>query len=164
MSLKIQTEFEGLKKTLIALNKIDPELRKQFKQNAEQIAEPAVKAVKSAYRFVPLSGMSRKWDGGRDGRRVFPLDVNKARNGVKVKVSTSRKTTGVILIEQRNAGWAVFETAGRRTANQLGDQLGYVGPGRTRVIGPVVYSKINEIEGEMSRLVKDLIKDIERRM
>ena len=156
-------EFEGVKKALIALNKIDPELRKEFKGQAQQIGAPVVAAVANAYRFVPLSGTNRSWSGGGGRKRgVFPLTVAKAKSGVKVAVQTGYKTTGVIVIQQSNAGWAIFESAGRKTVNPLGSALGPIRPGHTRIIGPVVYSKKNLIEREMSELVNDIMKRIEK--
>jgi len=163
VSAEIQVEFEGLKKALIALNKVDPELRKEFKANAQAIGAPVVQAVANAYKFVPLSGMTRKWGGGTNRKRgVFPLDVARAKSGVKVAVQTGYKTTGVIVIQQSNAGWAIFESAGRKTVNPLGMALGALRPGRTRIIGPVVYSQKDTIEGEMSKLVEDVVRKIER--
>jgi hypothetical protein len=163
MSAEIQVEFEGLKKALIALNKVDPELRKEFKQNAQQIGAPVVSAVANAYKFVPLSGMSRAWSGGGNRKRgVFPLDLNKARSGVKVAVQTGYRTTGVIVIQQSNPGWAIFESAGRATVNPLGTALGTLRPGHTRVIGGAVYANKHLIEAEMVQLVKDVVRKIER--
>jgi len=151
----------GLKETLIALNKIEPELRKQFLRDVNEVAEPALTAARNAYKFVPLSGMSRSWDGtgverraaGRiSGRKVFPLTVEKAQRGIKVRLDTRRKATSSIVIEQTDSGWAVFETAGRKTTNPLGTHLGPLAPGRTRLFGRAVFANRDKIERAVEKV------------
>ena len=40
-------------------------------------------------------------------------------------------------------------------ANKLGDQLGFVGAGRTRLIGPAVYKARRGIEDKMKKMILD---------
>jgi hypothetical protein len=155
----------GINEAIRALNKIEPGLRKEFNNEARAIGAPAVDAVRSSYRFVPLSGMNRKWAGPAvNGRKVFPWNLDKARKGVDVVFDTNRKSTGTINIVQRDAATAIFETAGRKNPNPLGNALGPVSPGRTRVIGPVVYSKINEIEKVMYDFALRIVDRVNREM
>ena len=154
------TKVVGGKEAILALRKIDPELRKQFTRDAKEVAKPATDAVKTAYQSVPLSGMERNWS--QKGRKIFPFTVAGARRGVAVKVDTRRTSENVILIEQRNVGAAVFETAGRKHDSSLARNLGVVRPGRTRVIGPVVYSRKHLIEKELQRLIVSVIRTTER--
>lgn len=163
MTANISVEVAGINEAIRSLNKIEPGLRKEFNNEARVIAAPAVNAVKAAYHFVPLSGMERKWAGPAvRGREVFPLTVASARKGVDVTFNTDRRSLGVINIVQRNAGWAIFETAGRKTKNSLGDSLGPIQPGRTRLIGPVVYSKRREIEDGMRRLALKIVNRVNK--
>lgn len=163
MTANISVEVAGINEAIRSLNKIEPGLRKEFNNEARVIAAPAVNAVKAAYHFVPLSGMERKWAGPSvQGRKVFPLTVASARKGVDVTFNTDRRSLGVINIVQRNAGWAIFETAGRKTKNSLGDSLGPIQPGRTRLIGPVVYSKRREIEDGMRRLALKIVNRVNK--
>jgi len=155
----------GINEAIRSLNKLEPGLRKQFNDEARAIAAPAVDAVRDAYRFVPLSGMQRRWAGPAvKGRMVFPFTLQKASKGVDVAFNTDRKTTGTILIVQRDAGTAIFETAGRKNPNPLGNSLGTVRPGRTRLIGPVVYSKRQEIEGAMKKVALVIINKVNREL
>ena len=156
------TKVVGGKEAILALRKIDPELRKQFTRDAKEVAKPATDAVKVAYQTVPLSGMERNWS--QKGRKIFPFTVGGARRGVAVKVDTRRKSENVILIEQRNVGAAVFETAGRKHDSSLAKNLGVVRPGRTRVIGPVVYSRKHLIEKEMQRLIVRVVALVEKKL
>ena len=161
----VSVEVQGINEAIRALNKVEPGLRKQFNNEAREVAKPATDAVKSAYHFVPLSGMDRNWAGPAvRGRKVFPLTVAKARRGVDVTFNTDRRSLGVINIVQRDAGWAIFETAGRKTKNPLGDSLGPIQPGRTRLIGPVVYSKRREIEDGMRRLAIKIVNRVNKEL
>jgi hypothetical protein len=155
----------GINEAIRALNKIEPGLRKEFNKEARAIAAPATDAVRSAYRFVPLSGMNRKWAGPAvKGRQVFPWNLDKARKGVDVVFNTDRRSTGTITIVQRDTGTAIFETAGRKNPNPLGDALGELSPGRTRIIGPVVYSKVNDITEAMEKFAIGIVQRVNREM
>ncbi len=151
----------GINEAIRSLNKIEPGLRKEFNNEARAIAAPATDAVRSAYRFVPLSGMNRQWAGPAvNGRKVFPWNLAKARKGVDVVFNTDRRSLGTINVVQRDAGTAIFETAGRKSPNSLGDSLGFLGSGRTRVIGPVVYSKTKEIEQAMYKFALRIVNRV----
>jgi hypothetical protein len=155
----------GINEAIRALNKIEPGLRKEFNNEARAIGAPAVNAVKDAYRFVPLSGMNRKWAGPAvNGRKVFPWNLDKARKGVDVVFDTNRRTAGTINIVQRDTGTAIFETAGRKSVNPLGDALGPLSPGRTRIIGPVVYSRIAETTKVMGEFALRVVERVNREM
>lgn len=163
MTVNMTTEVAGINEAIRSLNKIEPGLRKEFNNEARQIAAPATNAVKNAYQFVPLSGMERKWAGPAvKGRKVFPFTLAKAKRGVDVVFNTDRRSLGVINIVQRDAGTAIFETAGRKNPNPLGDSLGRLSPGRTRLIGPVVYSKRREIEDGMLRLALKIVNRVNK--
>jgi len=151
----------GINEAIRSLNKIEPGLRKEFNNEARAIAQPATQAVRSAYRFVPLSGMNRQWAGPAvNGRKVFPWNLAKASKGVDVVFNTDRRSLGTINIVQRDTGTAIFETAGRKNSNPLGNALGPIQPGRTRVIGPVVYSKIKDIEQEMLKFALRIVNRV----
>lgn len=163
MTANISVEVAGINEAIRSLNKIEPGLRKEFNNEARVIAQPATDAVKNAYKFVPLSGMERKWAGPAvKGRRVFPFTIAKARKGVDVVFNTDRRSLGVINIVQRDAGTAIFETAGRKNDNPLGDSLGRLSPGRTRLIGPVVYSKRRDIEQGIERLAIKIVNRVNK--
>ena len=158
-------QVKGINEAIRSLNKIEPGLRKAYMNEARTIAAPAVNAVRNAYKFVPLSGMKRQWAGPAvNGRKVFPFTLAKARRGVNVTFNTDRRSLGVINIVQRDAGTAIFETAGRKDKNPLGDSLGDISPGRTRLIGPVVYSKRREIEKVMMMFTDRLVQRVEKEL
>ena len=160
MSATATIQVVGVKDTINALKKIDPQLQKDFRAQANGIAQPAINAAKDVYTQVPLSGMQYKWSSR--GRQLFPFTVAKAKNGVKLRIDTRRNAVGVILIEQKDPATAIFETAGRANANRLGDQLGFVGTGRTRLIGPAVYKARRGIEKEMEKMILETASVVRR--
>jgi len=164
MTVNTTIQVSGVKETINALKKIDPQLQKDFRSKANEIAQPAINAAKEMYSQVPLSGMAYNWTSpGRD-RKNFPFSVAKAKSGVKLRIDTRRNAVGVILIEQKDPAAAIFETAGRANANRLGDQLGFVGAGRTRLIGPAVYRARRGIEAEMQKMILDTARTVRQAM
>jgi len=164
MAVTTTITVSGAKETINALKKINPQLQKDFRAQANEIALPAIKAAQEMYTQVPLSGMAYNWTSpGRD-RKNFPFSVAKAKSGVKLRIDTRRNAVGVILIEQKDPAAAIFETAGRANANRLGDQLGFVGPGRTRLIGPAVYRARRGIESEMEKMILDTARTVRQAM
>jgi len=111
---------------------------------------------------LPLSDMAYKWNS--KGRQLFPFSVAKAKSGVKLRIDTRRNAVGVILIEQKDPATAIFETAGRANANRLGDQLGFVGAGRTRLIGPAVYKARRGVEDKMQKMILDTARTVRQEM
>lgn len=159
MSASATIQVAGVKETINALRQIDSQLQKDFKSDAIAIAEPAVTAAKAVYTSVPLSGMQYKWSSR--GRRLFPFTIDRATKGVRVKFDSRRNAVGVILIEQKDPAAAIFETAGRANANKLGDSLGFVGAGRTRLIGPAVYKARRGIEQAMVSMIEKTQTEIQ---
>lgn len=164
MTYNVDLNLVGVRETIRSLNKVEPGLRKQFVNDVRQISEPAIIKVRDGYTKVPLSGMSRKWTDSRTGRKLFPFTIPKAKRGVRVNVNTDRKATAIISIVQMDPATAVFETAGRATVNPLGQSLGYVGPGRTRIIGPAVYKARPLIEREMLAAIKRAMKRVQKEL
>jgi hypothetical protein len=94
-------------------------------------------------------------------RKLFPFTTGKAINGVRMRFDTRRNAVGVILIEQKDPAAAIFETAGRANSNRLGNALGFVGAGRTRLIGPAVYKARRGIETEMTKMIAKTMRVVQ---
>ncbi len=152
----------GLKEAIRSLNKIEPGLRKEFTAQATRIAQPAILEAQRGYQREYLSGMARKWT--QNGKKIFPFSAAKAVSGVKLKVDASREATSLIYITQTNVAAAVFEAAGRANQNRLGDSLGQLRPGTTRVLGPSVFRKRKEIEREMQSASQAVINRVEKEL
>ena len=160
MPVSTTIEIVGVKQAINDLRKIDPQLQKDFKADATAIAQPAINAGKAVYKELPLSGMKYKWTQ-RD-RKLFPFTTAKAVSGVRMRFDTRRNAVGVILIEQKDPAAAIFETAGRANRNKLGNALGFVGAGRTRLIGPAIYKARRGIEAEMQKMILKTIRTVQK--
>ena len=153
----------GLKEAIRSLNKIEPGLRKEFTAQATRIAQPAILEAQRGYQREYLSGMARNWT--QNGSKKFPFSVARAISGVKLKVDASREATSLIYIQQTNAGAAIWEAAGRKTSNSLGNNLGDIpAPNHTRNLGPAVFRKRKEIEREMLKASMDAIRLVQREL
>jgi hypothetical protein len=162
MPVSTTIQVVGVKDTINALRKIDPQLQKDFKAQATQIAEPAISAGKAVYTQVPLSGMAYSWTSKKDGRKIKAFKVADAQKGVQMRFDTRRNAVGVILIIQKDQAAAIFETAGRKNANTLSNNLEPVTAGRTRLIGPAVYKARKKIEREMQAMILDTIREVQK--
>ena len=167
MNTSTTVRVDGVKDAINQLGKINKQLQKQFKADATRIAEPALDAGRKSYARLnneadpyALSGMSRSWT--QSGRKIFPLTVAKAVKGVTMKFDTRRRAIGVILIIQKDVATAVFETAGRKTSNKLGRSLGSIDSGKTRLLQPAVDGAKDKIEKELTQLIKDVTKTVQR--
>ena len=156
----------GLKETINALNKVEPQLVKDFKASANKIAQPVISAAQNKYTQVPLSGMARAWKSHKrtPPQNVKGFSVANAVKGVQTKFDTRRKAVGVILIIQKDQAAAIFETAGRANANKLSNNLEPVSAGRTRLIGPAVYRSRRKIENEMKEMIVDTISAVQKKI
>lgn len=160
MTASANIEIAGVKDAIRALNKVEPGLRKQFQQEASRIAQPAIEEAQRGYVGLPLSGMAYNWT--QDGKKIFPYDPVKAAKGVKLKLDAARNAVAVIVIQQTDRAAAVFEGAGRKNANNLGNSLGELKPGRTRIIGPAVYRRRRQIEQEMTKAALQVVDRVNK--
>ena len=163
MTVNSSIEVVGVRDAIRSLNKIEPGLRKQFVQDATAIAQPAILEVQRGYQREYLSGMARSWS--QCGSKKFPFSVARAISGVKLKVDASREATSLIYIAQMNAGAAIWESAGRKTSNSLGNNLGNIpAPNHTRNLGPAVFRKRREIEREMLTATNEVKKRVQKEL
>ncbi len=154
-------EPRGVRETIVALRKIDPQLRKQFNRRATEIARPIVLEARRQYTQVPLSGMSRRW--APRGRDLFPFSVPAARRGVKIKIDTSKRLSrgparpvGVVAVKQTNAAAVIFDMAGKATDNALARQLQARWGSPSRVMWPAAESQLPEVTRQMKQLTDDV--------
>lgn len=162
--MTVTVEIQGVKETLKALRKLDPELRKEFNRNARTVAKPAMDAAKAKYTTLPLSGFRRRWRSG--GRDLSPKTIGRFRSGVTFRVDTSKKRESVFIIRQTNALAEITDMAGRRTAgNPIDRSLRLAGWGSpSRVMWPSVESKAREVQAALSELVDAASETINREL
>lgn len=115
-------QITGYREALRELGRIDKNLQKQYKKDARRILEPGVQAIRSAYPAqAPLSGLERPW--ADKGRKMTPWAAGRIRTSVRAAVYTRKtaRTSLAIIIGSPIA--VVVEFAGKRTDNQLGENL-----------------------------------------
>lgn len=170
MPATVKTEIAGAREAIRSLNKIEPGLRKQFAADATRIAQPAIQEAQRRYSVVGwgqlnVRGVSRSWAGPAvSGRRVLPFALSKAQNGLKVRVQADLRRTALILLEQRDAGTAILESAGRKNANPLATALGFIKPTTTRILGPSVYSRADQIGSAMERAMLEVVNRVDKEL
>lgn len=150
-------EVQGLESTLKVLQKIQPEVKKQFFKDAKQIVRPAVDEAKNAYRSDYLSGMTRAWSPG--GRPIFPWNQVSASKGVAVSTSLSKKQDAVLSIVQKDAAASIFDMAGKSTNNRLGNALNTFNT-PSRVMWRAYENNAGAIEAEMQKSVDEVMTKV----
>ena len=169
MTVDTRITVAGIDDAIRALNKIEPGLRKQFAAEATRIAEPAISEAKNRYTQIGWGlsrahGVDNKWAGPAvAGRKAFPWNPSKAISGVKVKLDADRRKLATILLVQSDAATAILETAGRKNKNPLGNALNQpLKPTTTRILGPALYSKKKQVEGEMHKAALKVVNRVNR--
>jgi hypothetical protein len=169
MTVNTRVEVAGINEAIRGLNKIEPGLRKQFALEATRIAEPAISEAQNRYAqkgwgMSRAKGVGNKWAGPAvAGRKAFPWNPGKAISGVKVKLDADRRKLATILLVQSDFATAILETAGRKDKNPLGDALKQpLKPTTTRILGPALYSKKRQVEGEMSKAAMKVVNRVNK--
>jgi hypothetical protein len=159
-------EVLGAKEAVRSLNKLEPGLRKQFVAEAQAIGEPAFEEARRRYAnfnwgVSRLQNVAYKWNGpATGGRQLFPFKLDRAYKGLKIRVEGDRRKTAVIVLEQRDAATAVLESAGRTNKNPLGDNMGPLRPGHTRVLGPALFSKKEAVNRMFEKQILSVVKRV----
>ena len=154
------SEITGVKETIKALRRIDPELRKEFNTNYGRAVSPMTNAAKALYddqRFP--SGTKRTWAPG--GRKIFPLTAAKAKTGVKPKINTSYRGGTALYVMQANPAAAVFDIAGRSTGLGAAFSAKF-GRDPSRVMWPVAERHEKQVKKNVEELVKETTKTVQK--
>ena len=158
-------QVQGLESTLKALQKIQPEVKKQFFKDAKKILKVAVDEAKSLYPAEDAtknngsfpSGLSRAWAPG--GRPLFPYSQSAAVQGVKIETSLSKKRDAVLTIVQKDGAASVIDYAGTKTVNRLGQALNGWAQ-KPRVMWRSYENNAGAVEAEMKQSVDDVMSRI----
>lgn len=158
-------QVQGLESTLKALQKIQPEVKKQFFADAKKILKVAVDEAKSLYPAEDArknnggfpSGLSRTWAPG--GRPLFPYSQVKAVKGVKIETSLSKKKDAILTIVNKDGAASVIDYAGTKTTNALGAALNGWAT-KPRVMWRAYENNQGRIEAEMQKSVDDVMTRI----
>lgn len=158
-------QVQGLESTLKTLQKIQPEVKKQFFKDAKKILKVAVDEAKSLYPAEDAtknnggfpSGLSRTWAPG--GRPLFPYNQQQAIQGVKIETSLSKKKDAVLTIVNKDGAASVIDYAGTKTSNALGAALNGWAT-KPRVMWRAYENNAGKIEAEMQLAVDEVMTRI----
>ena len=110
-------EVKGLSELRRALNKFEPEMKKQLDREIRSFLAPVVKEAR-AYAPQEIPGLSNWTKAQTEGAKFPRYDVSVVRRGIKVKLGASKRNTNgfktLIAIVNNSAAGAIFETAGRK--------------------------------------------------
>lgn len=156
---------DGLESTLKALQKIQPEVKKQFFKDAKKILKVVVDDAKGLYPAEDStrknggfpSGLSRAWAPG--GRPLFPYSQTKAVAGVKIETSLSKKKDAVLTIVNKDGAASVIDYAGTKTSNALGAALNGWAT-KPRVMWRAYENNQGAVEAEMKQSVDEVMAQI----
>ena len=156
---------DGLESTLKALQKVKPEVKKQFFKDAKKILKPVIDEAKSLYPAQDAtknnggfpSGLSRAWAPG--GRSLFPYNRTAAISGIKIETSLSKKKDAVLTIVQKDGAATVIDYAGLNNNNALGRALNGLS-NRPRVMWRAYENNAGAIEAELAMSVDEVMKQI----
>jgi hypothetical protein len=149
---------DGLESTLKALQKIQPEVKKQFFKDAKKIVKPAIDEAKGAYRSDYLSGMSRAWKDKDRGIMLFPYNQLLASKGVAVATSLSKKQDAILTITQKDIGASILDMAGKRSNKRnFGSNLTAISDTPSRVMWRAYENNAGPIENEMKQSVDEVM-------
>lgn len=158
-------QVQGLESTLKALQKIQPEVKKQFFKDAKKILRVAVDEAKGLYPAEDAtknnggfpSGLSRTWKPG--GRPLFPYSQQQAVAGVKIETSLSKKKDAVLTIVNKDGAASVIDYAGTKTSNALGAALnGWAS--KPRVMWRAYENNAGKIEAELQLSINEVMTRI----
>jgi hypothetical protein len=119
------TEVKGVIELRKAMRQFEPELAKASQKEIQEALKPIVTRARGylpANEDVPSGWLKRENAGGRWATRYY--DQAEARRGIVWKTSPSKTNRNgwrsVASILNKNAGGAIYETAGRKTSGQQG--------------------------------------------
>ena len=117
----IQIDVHGVRETLAELRKYERSAYNTIEKDLKTSAQPAADAVGREFPNQPFR-TKNNWhtSGGRKGKSEMPPYVGgSAQKGVKVVFSTRKprgnNQHGLIRLQQKDAGGAVYESAGSAT-------------------------------------------------
>ena len=161
-------EVYGVKEAIKELRNIDPQLRRDLNRDAKEIAAPIVNAAKANYPAVLLSGMKYNWNYRKKSLK-FPYIQAKAQRGVQVKVDTSKKNQGTIVVIQKDPAASIYDMAGKKGGDSMqGSRFIsaltlHFGP-PSRVMWPAAEANMTSVNGNMVDLIASVMEQVNRNM
>ena len=152
-------EVRGVREAMKTLREIDPRLRRESAKSIRTAAQPLVNAARSKVPgSPPLSG----WTRGR-----YAFNGTKAKRGVKAKVGgrarKSSATWDLVTLIQADAGGAVYDMAGRRSAGKSPQGRAFIsglkgrGGGASRTLWPAAEEQLPAVQSAVEAAVREVV-------
>lgn len=151
-----------MKQALAELNRTDKRLRREITNDFKKVTEPLVNYIEGQIPYdAPLTGMERTWVT-QTGFKMFPWDGNAAAKLVRSRVSGKKpkefqgivRNLAVFYVSWAGMANTVFDMAGRRNKNKLGDSLEQEIGKASRIMYPAFKRYEPEIQQGMLDIVK----------
>jgi len=152
-------EVHGLKSLLGELRKVEPELYKTIRNDLLNGSNDLVRAVGADFPEQPL----KNWHstGGRKGKsRLPPYNAAKASKGIKAVVPTSGRKSGILRIEQRDAGGQVYDAAGSKSISRFVSNLDKKGNTKSKPPKPRSRLMFTSVADHMGLIEDNILKAI----
>lgn len=177
-------EVKGLAEELRLLNKLNPELRKQFGKRFRDIAKPGAKAAQAMRAAgADVTGFNHNGRTGIAGWKAIGVKVDTRRRRGSVQ-RADMETVGVVKIQTKDAASAIMDMAGRAGSVQRGQySRAYAGrPNGHKLNGQGVHmvNKLNDVFGrqasrfmwpgaesglgEVDDVLRDIVRDVSREL
>ena len=172
MTVEMHYEVHGLKQALSELSRVDRRLRLQITRDFKQLTNPLVADIRSQIpQEAPLSGMARTWVTQR-GYQLFPWNGAAASTMVKQAVSGKKpkefagivRNLAVFAVKWQGMANTVYDMAGRKNQNVLGDRLADKHGRPSRIMYPAFERHENEIQQGMLDIVKKVGDAVNRNL
>jgi hypothetical protein len=164
MTVEMHYEVHGLKQALSELSRVDRRLRLQITKDFKQLTNPLVADIRSEIpKDPPISGMGRKWVT-QSGYQLFPWNGSAAMTMVKQAVSAKKpkefagivRNLAVFSVKWQGMANTVYDMAGRRNRNVLGDRLAEKHGKPSRIM----YPAFQRHEGEIQQGMLDIVEKV----
>ena len=162
--VQITTEVVGIRDAVKTLKKLEPEVFKEFRKEANTALKPIVldaQATLNKAGPAPLSGMARKWTS-KTGRQIFPYVQTKAVRGVKVSLRPSK--AAFLTVQQKDGNGAIFDIAGRSTSNRFGQALSMRFGNASRSMWPAAEANETKVRDNLADVVQSVAQKTETKL
>ena len=172
MTVEMHYEVHGLKQALSELSRVDRRLRLQITRDFKQLTNPLVADIRSDIpQEPPLTGMGRKWVT-QTGFQMFPWNGSAAMTMVKQQVSAKKpkefagivRNLAVFSVKWQGMANTVYDMAGRRNKNPMGDALQAKHGRPSRIMYPAFIRHEGEIQQGMLDIVEKVGNAVNRNL
>ena len=162
MPVDTSVTIVGVKETLRDLQKLEPDLAKEIKQDFKRIVDPVVKAARADVKELPLSGFARNWKGGA----ILPWNQSAVVKSIIARFSNRRRgnSLAVFSVTMKSPAGTIFDIAGRSSSNRLASALDQLHGRASRLMWPTYERHADAVNQNLGKLVEKITDATNRRL